>query len=50
MTTGGVYFSIDGESVGSKPPGLNVVPDTKVTEAMNLAYANVEADKRCRHR
>lgn len=48
LTADGVYLSIDDESVGSTPPGLNPVPDTKVTAAMNLAYANVEADKPCR--
>lgn len=48
LTADGVYLSIDDESVGSTPPGLNPVPDTKVTAAMNLAYANVEREKPCR--
>jgi hypothetical protein len=47
-TTDGVYLQIDDESVGTTPPGLNPVSDANVTEAMNLAYANVEAEKPCR--
>lgn len=47
LTASGVYFEIDDESVGPTPPGLNPVPFTKVTEAMNLAYANVQADNPC---
>jgi hypothetical protein len=47
LTADGVYLSIDDESVGPTPPGLNPVPDTKVTEAMNLAYANVQSENPC---
>jgi anti-sigma regulatory factor (Ser/Thr protein kinase) len=47
-TTDGVYLQIDDESVGTTPPGLNPVSDANVTEAMNLAYANVEREKPCR--
>jgi hypothetical protein len=47
-TADGVYLQIDNESVGTTPPGLNPVSDAPVTEAMNLAYANVERERPCR--